>query len=156
MSNLIRQKTTFATDAQHPNTPHQQCPQEAFVKGLARLLRTTEAVTYVGLSLRTMEKHRTYGTGPVYRKLGNRVVYAIEDLDAWAAQGIRVLQKLLRGPFGTSSSGSVWCLAVRSLARIVCLRRGNSLDVAVRSSASRGSTGLRPTFSRWTPQSSRD
>jgi hypothetical protein len=89
MSNLIRQKTTFATDAQHPSTPHQQCPQEALVKGLARLLRTTEAVTYVGLSPRTMEKHRTYGTGPVYRKLGNRVVYAIEDLDAWAAQGIR-------------------------------------------------------------------
>ena len=36
-----------------------------------------------------MEKHRTYGTGPVYRKLGNRVVYAIEDLDAWVARGIR-------------------------------------------------------------------
>jgi hypothetical protein len=89
MSNLIQQKTTSATGAQHASTLHQQCPQEALVKGLARLLRTPEAATYVGLSARTMEKHRTYGTGLVYRKLGNRVVYAIEDLDAWAAQGIR-------------------------------------------------------------------
>lgn len=68
---------------------HQRSSQEGIAKGLARLLRTTEAAIYVGLSPRTMEKHRTYGTGPVYRKLGNRVVYAIEDLDAWAAQGIR-------------------------------------------------------------------
>jgi predicted DNA-binding transcriptional regulator AlpA len=89
MSDLIQQKTTFATDAQHANTLHQRFSQEARVKGLARLLRTPEAATYVGLSPGTMEKHRTYGTGPVYRKLGNRVVYAIEDLDAWAAQGIR-------------------------------------------------------------------
>src|SRR5713101_2852116 len=89
MSNLIQQKTTSATDAQNASTPQQRSSQEAFAKGLVRLLRTTEAATYVGLSPRTMEKHRTYGTGPVYRKLGNRVVYAIEDLDAWAAQGIR-------------------------------------------------------------------
>ena len=63
MSNLIQQKTTSATGAQHASTLHQQCPQEALVKGLARLLRTPEAATYVGLSARTMEKHRTYGTG---------------------------------------------------------------------------------------------
>jgi hypothetical protein len=43
MSNLIQQKTTFATDAQHASTPHQQSPQEALVKGLAHLLRTPEA-----------------------------------------------------------------------------------------------------------------
>ena len=89
MTNLIQQKTTSATNAQPAGTPHQRSSQEGIAKGLARLLRTTEAAIYVGLSPRTMEKHRTYGTGPVYRKLGNRVVYAIEDLDAWAAQGIR-------------------------------------------------------------------
>jgi len=89
MSNLIQQKTTSAAGAQDAGTAHQQFPLEALVKGLVRLLRTTDAATYVGLSPRTMEKHRTYGTAPVYRKLGNRVVYAIEDLDAWAAQGIR-------------------------------------------------------------------
>ncbi len=81
MTNLIQQKTASATDAQPAGAPHQPSSRETFVKGIARLLRTTEAATYVGLSPRTMEKHRTYGMGPVYRKLGNRVVYAIEDLD---------------------------------------------------------------------------
>ena len=85
MSNLIQQKTTSTTSAQPAGTPHQRSSQE----GLVGFLRTTEVAIYVSLSLRTLEKHRTYGTGPVYRKLGNRVVYAIEDLDAWAAQGIR-------------------------------------------------------------------
>lgn len=54
-----------------------------------RYLRTPEAAARLGLSYRTLEKHRCYGTGPIYRKLGGRVVYAIEDLDAWAAQGAR-------------------------------------------------------------------
>jgi hypothetical protein len=40
-----------------------------------RFLRTPEAARYLGLSGRTLEKHRTYGTGPKYRKIGGRVVY---------------------------------------------------------------------------------
>ena len=39
-----------------------------------RYLRTQEAARFLGLSERTLEKHRTYGTGPTYRKLGGRVV----------------------------------------------------------------------------------
>ena len=54
-----------------------------------RLLRTPEAARYLGLSGRTLEKHRTYGTGPTYHKLGGRVVYAIDDLNTWAGQGLR-------------------------------------------------------------------
>ena len=53
-----------------------------------RYLRTQEAARFLGLSERTLEKHRTYGTGPTYRKLGGRVVYAVEDLQAWADQGL--------------------------------------------------------------------
>lgn len=53
-----------------------------------RYLRTPEAARFLGLSGRTLEKHRTYGTGPAYRKLGGRVVYAIEDLQAWADRGM--------------------------------------------------------------------
>lgn len=53
-----------------------------------RYLRTPEAARFLGLSPRTMEKHRTYGTGPAYRKLGGRVVYAVEDLQAWANRGM--------------------------------------------------------------------
>jgi predicted DNA-binding transcriptional regulator AlpA len=52
-----------------------------------RYLRTPEAARFLGLSGRTLEKHRTYGTGPAYRKLGGRVVYAITDLQAWADRG---------------------------------------------------------------------
>ena len=52
-----------------------------------RYLRTKEAAVFLSLSPRTLEKHRTYGTGPGYRKLGGRVVYAIEDLQAWVARG---------------------------------------------------------------------
>lgn len=53
-----------------------------------RFLRTREASQFLGLSSRTLEKHRTYGTGPVYRKLGGRVVYRLADLQRWADLGI--------------------------------------------------------------------
>lgn len=56
----------------------------------ARLLRTEEAARYLGLSGRTLEKHRSYGTGPVYRKIGGRVVYAMADLVAWSERGARL------------------------------------------------------------------
>jgi len=52
-----------------------------------RYLRTKEAAEFLSLSARTLEKHRTYGTGPSYHKLGGRVVYAIGDLEAWADRG---------------------------------------------------------------------
>lgn len=52
-----------------------------------RFLRTKEAAEFLGLSPRTLEKHRTYGTGPLFRKLGGRVVYAIDELESWAEKG---------------------------------------------------------------------
>jgi predicted DNA-binding transcriptional regulator AlpA len=54
-----------------------------------RYLRTPEAARFVGLSIRTLEKHRIYGTGPRYSKLGGRVVYRIEDLQAWVDRGAK-------------------------------------------------------------------
>lgn len=54
-----------------------------------RFLRTHDAAAFLGLSGRTLEKHRCTGTGPVFRKLGGRVVYAIDDLEAWAAERAR-------------------------------------------------------------------
>ena len=54
-----------------------------------RFLRTPEAARFLGLSGRTLEKHRTYGTGPQYRKIGGRVVYTLEDLQAWADRGTK-------------------------------------------------------------------
>lgn len=54
-----------------------------------RYMRTPDAALHLGLSARTLEKHRCFGTGPVFRKLGGRIVYALADLDAWAAIGTR-------------------------------------------------------------------
>ncbi len=54
-----------------------------------RYLRTPEAARFLGLSGRTLEKHRTYGTGPRYSKLGGRVVYQVDDLQAWVNRGAK-------------------------------------------------------------------
>ena len=95
--------TPFGADDRHaplkaaPSWPHfrtqgpfanlfEDCPMPDIVKD-TRYLRTKEAAHYVGLSARTLEKHRTYGTGPAYRKVGGRVLYSIEDLRAWADRG---------------------------------------------------------------------
>lgn len=55
-----------------------------------RYLRSPEAGRHLGLSGHTFEKHRTYGAGPRYRKIGGRVVYALSDLEAWADQGAQI------------------------------------------------------------------
>jgi predicted DNA-binding transcriptional regulator AlpA len=55
-----------------------------------RFLRTSDAGRFLGLSGRTLEKHRTFGTGPKYRKLGGRVIYALSDLEAWADLGAQM------------------------------------------------------------------
>lgn len=78
---------TASYDADAALQPEQ--PPVSNRPAMCRFLRTAEAGAYLGLSPRTLEKHRVYGTGPVYRKLGNRVVYAIEELDAWATIGTR-------------------------------------------------------------------
>ena len=61
-----------------------------------RCLRTPEAARFLGLSGRTLEKHRTYGTGPRYSKLGGRVVYRLDDLQAWLNRGAKDLHRRTR------------------------------------------------------------
>jgi hypothetical protein len=48
-------------------------------------LSIEEAATYTRLSASTLNKLRVYGGGPRYLKLGQRVVYVVDDLDAWLA-----------------------------------------------------------------------
>jgi predicted DNA-binding transcriptional regulator AlpA len=50
----------------------------------ARYVRTHDAARVLGISARTLEKYRCHGNGPTFRKLGGRVVYAVDDLEAWA------------------------------------------------------------------------
>lgn len=47
-------------------------------------LNTIEAGAFLRLSPRTLEKQRVLGGGPRFRKFGARVVYAMDDLRAWA------------------------------------------------------------------------
>ena len=52
-------------------------------------LRTPEAAKYLGLAQGTLENKRYSGNGPSFRKLGGKVVvYATDDLDAWASKSI--------------------------------------------------------------------
>ena len=37
----------------------------------------------LGLSVRTLQRWRWKGKGPAYLKLGGRVVYRLEDVEAW-------------------------------------------------------------------------
>lgn len=50
----------------------------------ARYIPTHEAAQLLGISPRTLEKYRCHGSGPTFRKFGGRVVYSLDDLNAWA------------------------------------------------------------------------
>lgn len=75
----------------HPSTACllQSGPENRQSNILPHYLVTTDAAAYLSLSSRTLEKHRVYGTGPIFYKLGGRVVYAIDDLEAWVKLGMR-------------------------------------------------------------------
>lgn len=47
------------------------------------VLRAQEAADYLGLSTSTLAKLRLSGNGPVFCKLGRRVVYRHADLDMY-------------------------------------------------------------------------
>jgi excisionase family DNA binding protein len=54
------------------------------------LLTTCEAATYLGTSPRTLEDWRLRGGGPVYRKVGRRLVrYIPADLERFVEEGGR-------------------------------------------------------------------
>ena len=61
-------------------------------------LRVIDAAEYTGLSKSTLDKLRVYGGGPLYLKLGKRVVYDRIDLDTWLA-GKRVANTSQPSPF---------------------------------------------------------
>jgi predicted DNA-binding transcriptional regulator AlpA len=46
-------------------------------------LNVVQAADYTGLSKSSLDKLRVYGKGPLYIKVGARVVYDQVDLDTW-------------------------------------------------------------------------
>lgn len=54
-----------------------------------RLLETVHAADELGLSPRTLEGWRRRGEGPPYLKIGRRVKYRPEDIEAYKAARLR-------------------------------------------------------------------
>lgn len=48
---------------------------------------TSAAAAFLGMSPRTLEAWRVRGEGPPYSKLGTRVTYQRDDLEAWRDRG---------------------------------------------------------------------
>jgi hypothetical protein len=65
-----------------------QLPSSA-MRNATLLLDTSKAALLLGLSPRTLEKFRITGGGPVYRKLGRRVLYDPDDLRVWVDLNLR-------------------------------------------------------------------
>jgi hypothetical protein len=62
-----------------------QFPMDATLTTRAlRFLTNAEAAIFLKLSPRTLDKFRVLGGGPKFRKFGRRVIYALDDLEAWA------------------------------------------------------------------------
>ncbi|QIG92439.1 helix-turn-helix transcriptional regulator [Bradyrhizobium sp. 6(2017)] len=49
------------------------------------MLNVKQAAEYTGLSKSSLDKLRIYGGGPIFIKLGARVVYDSTDIDSWLA-----------------------------------------------------------------------
>ena len=62
------------------NTPH---PTPT-----AQFMTNSQAAEFLKLSPKTLDRYRTTGEGPRFRKFGRRVVYATADLEAWANQRV--------------------------------------------------------------------
>jgi hypothetical protein len=63
-------------------------------------LNTHEAAAYLGVRPNTLEVWRCKHRGPKYAKLGSRIVYDPEDLDAYFAASLitpRSIESLRRG-----------------------------------------------------------
>jgi len=69
-----------------------------------------EAASFLRLSPSTLAKLRLYGTGPLYLKVGRRVLYRLADLVSWldtiatqdtsSAEKDRLSEGLTAPPFG--------------------------------------------------------
>ena len=55
--------------------------EETAVKAASRYLATIPAAAYLNVSVSWLTKSRMDGSGPVHRKFGASVRYAVEDLD---------------------------------------------------------------------------
>ena len=75
------------------------------MENATRILRQTEAASYLNLSPRTLENWRYRGGGPKYARLGSRlVVYRREDLDDFISERVVTSTSDKRGMVEGASS----------------------------------------------------
>jgi predicted DNA-binding transcriptional regulator AlpA len=53
-------------------------------------LNEQELAERLGISRKTLQKWRSLGIGPAYLKLGAKVVYRVEDIEAYIQRSLRV------------------------------------------------------------------
>ena len=54
-----------------------------------KLLTQKEVAHQLGISQRTLERHRVIGTGPRFVRLGRLVRYRMSDLEEWIELSVR-------------------------------------------------------------------
>jgi predicted DNA-binding transcriptional regulator AlpA len=81
---FILYESSYADHGAREFTPVHRIGLEGFAMAdMPKVVTATVAARYVGLSESTLAKLRLNGNGPVYCKLGRRVVYRPADLDQW-------------------------------------------------------------------------
>ena len=80
------QSTTVSAPAHPANAKQTMTPMSMTNSDPKKsaFLTATEAAHWLGLKPNTLAKMRVAGNGPVYRKHGQRVLYALEDLQTWS------------------------------------------------------------------------
>ena len=51
---------------------------------MPRYLTPRQTADWLGLSVRTLDRYRASGEGPVFHRFGGRIRYRHDDLQAWA------------------------------------------------------------------------
>ncbi|HIJ43354.1 MAG: helix-turn-helix domain-containing protein [Rhodospirillales bacterium] len=62
-----------------------------------RHLNQIELAERWNISKRTLERWRWIGEGPAYLKIGGRVVYRLEDIEAYEAENLRASTSVVAG-----------------------------------------------------------
>jgi hypothetical protein len=74
----------------HTNSPIADPAEGAVAALFARHLNQEQLARRWSLSARTLERWRSIGQGPAYLRLGGRVAYRLEDIEAFEKAGRRV------------------------------------------------------------------
>jgi predicted DNA-binding transcriptional regulator AlpA len=76
-------KDTISLSCQYYGMTYSKIPNLENQIFQQRYLSEKQTAEYLGLSVKTIQRHRGTGLGPAYIKAGGRVLYDLHDLDNW-------------------------------------------------------------------------